>query len=417
MNKVNVLYDATVVCNILTRDTSRSGIFFVAYNILLEFLKHDEYNVYLYGNDEQKLHYLISNYPEFSKCKIYEFTCFNKLRNKLVLLKKEQNNFYRNPIVRMFLSLSASILKRLHNFTMLMKSKYPDIDVYFSPVYAVPKFLMKDKSIKKYTILHDTIPLIYNYTTGHEWYYKLVNSINSEDNYFVNSLCTKSDFIKYVPSINPDKITVIPLSTGKPYSKISDISFINQVKAKYNIPLNKKYIFSLCNIDPRKNLIFSVRNFLNFVEKNKLNDLIFVLGGGHFEDFIEKFNKDLKNFNSEKIYKIGYVDDEDMAALYSGAEMFLYTSLYEGFGMPVLEAMKCALPVICSNVSSIPEVIGDCGILVNPHSDDEMVAAMEKMYFDSKFRSECIKRGLERSEVFTWEKCFSIIKERIRENL
>ena len=102
-----------------------------------------------------------------------------------------------------------------------------------------------------------------------------------------------------------------------------------------------------------------------------------------------------------------------MSALYSGAEMFIYPSFYEGFGMPVLEAMKCGLPVICSNTTSLPEVIGDCGIQINPYSDKELVEAMEKMYFDREFRDVCIRKGLERVKLFTWKKCVDIITNTI----
>ena len=150
-----------------------------------------------------------------------------------------------------------------------------------------------------------------------------------------------------------------------------------------------------------------------------MDDFIFVLGGSHFSDFKTILNKSIADLGEKqnKILRIGYVDDDDMSALYSGAEMFLFPSLYEGFGMPVLEAMKCALPVICSNTTSLPEVIGDCGIQINPQSDDEMISAMEKMYFDRDFRSECIAKGLERAKQFTWGKCIDMISDVIKEDM
>ena len=118
----------------------------------------------------------------------------------------------------------------------------------------------------------------------------------------------------------------------------------------------------------------------------------------------------------DKIITIGYVDDEDMSALYSGAEIFVFPSLYEGFGIPVLEAMKCGCPVITSNTTSMPEVIGDCGIQINPMEDQELIEALKKMYFDTEFRNECALKGIERSKQFTWEKCVDAIKEEIVKN-
>ena len=79
--------------------------------------------------------------------------------------------------------------------------------------------------------------------------------------------------------------------------------------------------------------------------------------------------------------------------------------------------MKCGLPVICSNASSLPEVIGDCGIQINPYSDDELISAMEKMYYDREFRENCIAKGLERAKLFTWKKCVDVIENQIKKDL
>lgn len=421
MKKINVLYDATVVCNILKKNSSRSGIFFVAYNVLLEFLKREEFNIYLYADDGGKLEYLIKNYQEFSNCKIYKYSNIQYFYNYVSYKKIDSKLNSRNFLVKNFWNILAFFLRCFDKIQKRYFVKIKDIDVYFSPMKAVPKFLERNKLIKKYVILHDAIPLINDYRNNvfHKWYYNLINSINSCDKYFANSISTKQDFIEYVPKINSENIIVIPLSTGKEYVKIGDIDYINQVKSKYGIPLDKKYIFSLCNLDPRKNLIFSIKNFLRFVEKNNLDNFIFVLGGSYFKDFENILNENIENLGEkkDKILKIGYVDDEDMSALYSGAEMFLFPSLYEGFGIPVLEAMKCGLPVICSNTTSLPEVIGDCGIKINPYSDSEMLSAMEKMYFDRDFREKCIIKGIERSKLFTWEKCVDVISETINEDL
>ena len=152
---------------------------------------------------------------------------------------------------------------------------------------------------------------------------------------------------------------------------------------------------------------------------DKLEDYILVLGGAYFDGFEKVMNEELSEFGdlSDKILRIGYVDDEDLSALYSGAEVFLFPSLYEGFGIPVLEAMQCGLPVICSNCTSVPEVIGDCGIQINPHNDEEMVSAMEKMSFDKPFYDECAQKGMERAKLFTWQKCGDIMNEKILEAL
>ena len=418
MEKINLLYDATIVCNILTKNSSRSGIFFVAYNVLLEFLKRPNYNVYLYADDLVSLRELIKTCPEFSECKIYRFSFLQEwvayFRNK-----KNENKLNGGlSLLRGVYGLTASILKKCYLLSE-KAIKMKDIDAFFSPMNAVPDIVKRNKHIKCYTVLHDAIPLIKDNTISpyaHKWFNKLVKSVDEQSFYFANSEYTKQDFLKYIPKLNAEHISVVPLSTGKPYRKIVDVDEINEVKRKYNIPLDKKYMFSLCSLNPRKNLIFSIRNFLKFTAKNKLEDYILVLGGAYFDGFEKVMNEELSEFGdlSEKILRIGYVDDEDLSALYSGAEVFLFPSLYEGFGMPVLEAMQCGLPVICSNCTSIPEVIGDCGIQINPHNDEEMVSAMEKMSFDKTFHSECAQKGLERAKIFTWQKCGDIMDEKIQ---
>ena len=117
----------------------------------------------------------------------------------------------------------------------------------------------------------------------------------------------------------------------------------------------------------------------------------------------------LREASKDKILKIGYVDDEDVPVLLSGALMFVMPSIYEGFGMPVLEAMKCECPVICSKTSAMPEVIGDCGIMVDPYEDAEMISAYSKMYFNETFRKKCIAKGVSRAKKFTWERCAGVI--------
>ena len=170
-------------------------------------------------------------------------------------------------------------------------------------------------------------------------------------------------------------------------------------------PNKEKYIFSLCTLGKRKNLIFAIKNFFKFIEKNKINDLKLVLAGGVWEKFKKELVNTIGDFDQSKIEVLGYVKDEELPRLYSNALMFIYPSLYEGFGLPVLEAMKCGCPVITSNVSSLPEVIGQAGIQINPECDEELIKAYEKMYYDNFFRELCVERGLIRANNFSWEKC------------
>ncbi len=107
---------------------------------------------------------------------------------------------------------------------------------------------------------------------------------------------------------------------------------------------------------------------------------------------------------TDRIHFTGYVDDETLARLYSGATAFVYPSRYEGFGLPVLEAMACGAPVICSNSSSLPETAGDAALLIDPGDMEELVSCIDRIVGDSRLRLEMREKGLLRAACFTWEK-------------
>ncbi|MDR2641170.1 MAG: glycosyltransferase family 4 protein, partial [Planctomycetaceae bacterium] len=115
----------------------------------------------------------------------------------------------------------------------------------------------------------------------------------------------------------------------------------------------------------------------------------------------------------KKIIFTGYVEDDDLPFLYSGASCFCYMSIYEGFGLPPLEAMQCGTPVITSNTSSLPEVVGDAGIMLDPHDVEGLVDAFTHIISNEKLRQEMIAKGLEQAKKFSWDRCVDLIVEKI----
>jgi glycosyltransferase involved in cell wall biosynthesis len=115
----------------------------------------------------------------------------------------------------------------------------------------------------------------------------------------------------------------------------------------------------------------------------------------------------------EKIIFTGYVEDDDLPFLYSGARCFCYMSIYEGFGLPPLEAMQCGTPVITSNTSSLPEVVGDAGIMLDPHDVEGLVDAFNRVLNNETLRNEMIAKGLEQAKKFSWDQCVEIIVEKM----
>jgi glycosyltransferase involved in cell wall biosynthesis len=137
------------------------------------------------------------------------------------------------------------------------------------------------------------------------------------------------------------------------------------------------------------------------------------LGGGHFESFIAQFEQEFAEFSGyqDKIIRLGYIDDEDVNILYSNSLFFPFLSQYEGFGMPPLEAMQAGTPVIASNNSSLPEVVGDAAISIDCDSEEQCIKAFEALYFNDALRNEYIAKGRERAKLFSWEKTVNAMTE------
>ncbi len=413
---INLIYDASILANALHNNSGRSGIFFTAKNIFDELIKRDNINLALYSslNDFYNLNkYLKLEYKNYD-FKVFVNIRYIKILNLYyrIIEKRKALKKQKQPIKRFLLKILLFILKPLHKISNNKNfiNEISQYDFFLSPMYKIPDEITKINKIKKYILLHDVVPLMLPNlnpdSRQDSWYSKLINQINKNDYYFTNSENTKQDFLKYCPQIDPNKITTTLLACDEKF-KPANIEEIKKAKEKYNIPTNKKYIFSLCTLEPRKNLIKAVKTFIKFIQKNNIEDLIFVLGGGQWDYFIVQLEQEINNFKEykDKIIKAGYIDDEDLAPLYSGAEWFIYTSQYEGFGLPPLEAMSCGCPVITSNNSSLPEVVGDAGIMIDWDSDEQHIQAYEKYYFDSNLRKENSQKGLLRAKKFSWKNC------------
>lgn len=422
MGIINIIFDSEILASGLYANAGRSGIYFTAFNLLKEFLKREDVNIILscplYRHKDVK-NFLTKYFPE-NKFKILtdrpnngKIKVYGKIKEARQEAKDNDEYLLKNifQIFMLIMSPVVSIItKKYYNSEI---KQYEENSIYFSPVYAVPKIFRK---FCKYTVLYDTIPFVAEKKYG--WYDKLIKSINKEDNYFAISESARHDFLKFCPEINENKIHTTLLACDKNF-KPADLEKIKCVKIKYNIPYDKKYIFSLCTLEPRKNLIRAVKTFVEFLKKNNIDDMYFVLGGGHWKEFIGELEKEISDLGEykDKIIKAGYVSDEDLAPLYSGAEWFVYTSQYEGFGLPPLEAMSSGCPVITSNNSSLPEVVGDAGIMIDWDSDEQHIEAYEKYYFDKDLRNQNRQKGLERARLFSWGKCVSQMVEIIQKDL
>lgn len=208
----------------------------------------------------------------------------------------------------------------------------------------------------------------------------------------------RKDIVDHL-KVPKEKIKIIyPGIDFEKYSREIEENKLRKIRGKYKLP--KKYILYLGTIEPRKNIVRIINSFLEYRNLTK-SDIKLVIAGGKGWKY-EKIMK-LVDQNKQNIILTGYIEEEDKIPLYKMAEIFVFPSLYEGFGMPVLEAMACGVPVVTSNVSSLPEVAGKAAILVNPLKEEEMTDAYNKILSNEEFRKKMIEEGIEQSKKFQWK--------------
>ncbi|PIN89775.1 glycosyltransferase family 1 protein [Candidatus Pacearchaeota archaeon CG10_big_fil_rev_8_21_14_0_10_32_14] len=296
----------------------------------------------------------------------------------------------------------TSIPKKLISGTFLLPiiCKKASINVLHDPGQISPFFFGYGKTKKILSIL-DLSQIIYpeNTTRLGSIYSKLLPSVCKRSDFIITiSESTKNDLMKYY-DIPPSKIKVIYLGADENY-KVLPKTKINFIYDKYKIP--KDYILYVGTLEPRKNIPNLLRAYAKI--KSDINHKLVITGkkGWKYKEIYDTIDE-LKLEND--VIFTGYVEEEDLPSIYNGASLFVYPSYYEGFGLPPLEAMSCGCPVITSNTSSIPEVVGDAGIMINPNDVDELAKQIKRVLSDKKLRENMKQKGLKQSKKFSWEKC------------
>ena len=279
--------------------------------------------------------------------------------------------------------------------------KEEKIDIFLSPYYKKP-FFTPCKSI---ITIHDLNSFFLPSISIKGWfknqlYFRILLKLSSRkaDKIITVSQYTKKDIVEYFQALE-EKIEVVYLGVDERYHPIS--SNLEETVSKYGV--NEKFIFYFGNFNPHKNIKALIETYYSLPEKIK-SEYQLVLGGRRDKYCIglEKMVRHLKI--GKRVVFTGFISEEDLPLIYSAAKLFVFPSLREGFGLPPLEAMACGIPVIASNTTSLPEVVGEAGILVDPYKVDEIKAAIVKVLTNSTLRDDLIKRGLERARRFTSKK-------------
>jgi len=273
------------------------------------------------------------------------------------------------------------------------------VDVFLSPYYKAP--LLAPCAVV--TTIHDLLFLNFPQRRGikqilYSIFFNIYAkaAIDKASVIITDSQHSKKDILKKF-KVPPEKVRVVALGVPNQFHPIRDKGEIKRVKGKYNI--QNKYIIYVGNFKQHKNVPFLIEAYQNLpLTLKEEHQLVLVGNGGVGANRVKR--KLARMGLSSSAVMTGLVPLEDLPPLYSGAEIFVLPSLYEGFGLPVVEAMACGVPVISSDAASLPEVIGDAGVLFSPDRLENLVEALTSLLLNSDKRKELTEKGLNRAKLF-----------------
>jgi glycosyltransferase involved in cell wall biosynthesis len=248
--------------------------------------------------------------------------------------------------------------------------------------------------------LHDSAFRIFpeTHTVYNRWFLKIMmpRFLKAADAVIAVSNSTKRD-AEYFYQVNSEKIHIVHQGVGPQFKPELDQGKLAFIRQTYGLP--ERYLLYVGSIEPRKNLAGLIEVFSHIKEK----DIKLVIAGRKGWRYRSIFEHLETLELEEKVILTGYVPDDDLPALYSNAEAFVFPSLYEGFGLPLLEAMACGAPVVSSNTSSLPETAGEAAILIAPQDDQSWVNALNDISSNPHLREELRQKGFRRVKDFSWD--------------
>jgi glycosyltransferase involved in cell wall biosynthesis len=299
------------------------------------------------------------------------------------------------------------VRKRLE---IVPNSVLAEADLYHSTFYPLPANTMGQPHLRRFLTIYDLIALLHpelfeaNVVTLMK---EVLASLTPSDWVLCISESTRRDLLAFRPDLDPARVLITYLAAAEHFRPELREEQWPLLKRKYNLP-DEPYALTLSTLEPRKNIAQVIRCYARLVAEGQVGDMRLVMVGTRgwkMESIFQELEK-LESV-SERVVVTGFVPDEDLAPIYSHASMFVYPSLLEGFGLPPLEAMQCGVPVITSNTSSLPEVVGDAGIMVSPTDADALCQAMAALFKDRELRARLAARARERAATFSWARCAS----------
>jgi glycosyltransferase involved in cell wall biosynthesis len=296
--------------------------------------------------------------------------------------------------------ISESIFSSFHQLFFSISLKKQSLDIFHSPHFIFPLFL----SCSSVVTIHDLIPLVFPSSMPSKlgrFYYQKVNSKVAKKTKIIIAVSnsTKKDLLEQF-DVPEEKIRVIYNGVAESFDVIENETLLDEVKKKYKI--RSKVLLSVGNPKPHKDWLGLIEAFARLGSEAQDYQLVLV---GSRDPRYPKIDQLIKKLHLEdRVVITGFVKESDMPLLYNSADVFIFPSLYEGFGLPVLEAMACGTPVLCSNFSSLPEVAGDATLMFDPNDKNSLIEGIENLLSDEKLKKDLSEKGLKRAKLFSWEK-------------
>lgn len=276
---------------------------------------------------------------------------------------------------------------------------------YFEPFFLTLPFFNKHKTI---VTVHDLTPFVFRkeFPTGIrggiKWQIQKLR-LKRANAIITDSISSKNDIVKYA-NISPSKVHVVYLAPSEEFKKMENTLILESIEEKYQLP--EKFVLYVGDVTWNKNLPSLIKAI------QKINTPLVMVGKALTEKNFDKSNPWNQDWleaqrlieNSKKIICLGFVSQEELVLLYNTATVFVMPSLYEGFGLPILEAMSCGCPVVTSKEGSIPEIAGNAVVNVDAYEIDSISQGISEVFNSDNLRQELSKKGLAQSKKFTWQK-------------
>lgn len=375
-----------VSCNIQpVLDPEMTGIGWATFEIISHLLEYEDFDIHLeaFAETEEKRRLSRERFPLLEEGRIRLCT-----RMRAVVYQ----------IIWAFFPLS---------YSRFFKDK-TDVHLFFN--FHVPPGASGKKIVCVYDMVVKRFPQTMSWKTRLMLGLTLEASCKRADHFLTISEFSKREIMDCM-RIEADRITVIPMGADRSlYRADYSPGEVEAVTAQYG--LHSPYFFYLGTLEPRKNISMLVQSYARLCERMPDAPLL-VLAGRKGWQYNEIMGAARKNRIEERVRFLGYVLDVDVPLLMRGARAFLFPSLYEGFGLPPLEAMSCGCPVMVSDTASLPEVVGEAGILVDPRDEQAICNALYRLANDDALCATLSRKGLEQAEKFTWEKAAGSVSDLI----